>query len=389
MPPFNLNMLHDRGKAWIIWVVFVVIICILVSLPSHRRTVTHNYRSASILWFAGGGIYTEGIHGFLYLPSAAVLFMPFAWPPFRVSEVLWRVVCIVSLASGVWRLSRLAGREAGLEMFPLMTLLSIPPAMDGARNGQMNLPLAALMIHAVVDLADRRWRWASLWLSLGLALKPLMIVPILLAAAIYRPMVWRLAVGVAAVLLLPFAAQHPAYVVEQYRLCVRKMSMSSRPGSMERFSDLFGIVQSLGIETPYAVQAAIRGLAAMLTLGLCRLGVRLWGNVRGEVLLLAMASCYLMLFNPRTENTSYVLLGPSLAVFAAWAFLVDRRSAIGWMLLGIIVGVTGSYEITRGHNYWLSPSLCLIFAGYLTYLVLAGRQPNLETRELRDYWSRS
>ena len=97
---------------------------------------------------------------------------------------------------------------------------------------------------------------------------------------------------------------------------------------MERYSDLFGVVQSLGIETPYAVQAAIRGLAAMLTLGLCRLGVRLWGNVRGEVLLLAMASCYLMLFNPRTENTSYVLLGPSLAVFAAWAFLVDRRSAI-------------------------------------------------------------
>jgi len=252
----------------------------------------------------------------------------------------------------------------------------------------MNLPLAALMIHAVVDLADRRWWWASLWLSLGLALKPLMIVPILLVAAIYRPMVWRLAVGVAAVLLLPFAAQHPAYVVEQYRLCVRKMSMSSRPGSMERFSDLFGIVQSLGIETPYAVQAAIRGLAAMLTLGLCRLGVRLWGNVRGEVLLLAMASCYLMLFNPRTENNSYVLLGSSLAVFAAWAFLVDRRSAVGWMLLGIIVGVTGSYEITRGPNYWLSPSLCLIFAGYLTYLVLAGRQPKRETGELRAYWSR-
>src|SRR3989304_8373190 len=119
------------------------------------------------------------------------------------------------------------------------------------------------------------------------------------------------------------------------------MSMSSRPGSMERYSDLSGIAQSLGIETPYAVQAAIRGLAAMLTLGLCRLGVRLWGNVRGEVLLLAMASCYLMLFNPRTENTSYVLLGPSLAVFAAWAFLVDRRSAIGWGWWGFSCGSPG------------------------------------------------
>ena len=374
-------MLHDVRNSWIVWLAFLLIICIIVSLPGHRRTVTHNYRIASIQWFAGGPIYTEGIHGFLYLPSAAVLFTPFAWPPFKVSEVLWRIVCIVSLASGVWRLSRLAGREAGLEVFPMMTLLSIPPALDSARNGQMSLPLAALMIHAVVDLAERRWWWSTIWLSLGLALKPLMIVPILLAAALYRPMTWRLAIGFAAVLLLPFGAQHPSYVVEQYQLSVQKMSVSSRPGNVARYSDLFGIVQSLGIDTPYAVQTTIRALAAVLTLGLCLLGVRPRRDVRGAVLLLAMASCYLMLFNPRTENNSYVLLGSSLAVFAAWAFLVDRRRAVGYALAAIVVGISASYEITRGSNYWLSPSLCLIFAGYLTYLVLAGRRPALQTRK--------
>lgn len=370
----TLTRRHDVRNAWIIWALFLLIICIIVALPNNKRTVTLNYRNASIQWLAGMAIYTEGIHGFLYLPSAAVLYLPFAWLPFNVSEVLWRIVTIGSLASGVWRLSRLVGREGGVELFSLMTLLSIPPAMDGARNGQMNLPLAALMIHAVVELSDRRWWWATLWLSLGLALKPLMIVLILLTAAIYRPMISRLAIGATAVLLLPFVAQHPSYALEQYQLCLRKLSVSSRPGEVARFNDLFGLIQSLGIDAPFPAQAVIRALAAGLTLGLTWLGIRAWGDVRGAVLLLAMASCYLMLFNPRTELNSYAILGPSVAVFAAWAFLVDRWNAIGWMLVLIVVGISASYEIVD-RNYWLSPLLCLIFIGYLAYLVLADRQP--------------
>jgi hypothetical protein len=188
-------------------------------------------------------------------------------------------------------------------------------------------------------------------------------------------MTWRLLAGAAAVLLLPFATQHPAYVIRQYELCVQKLAVSSSPGEIARFSDLFGLFGSLGIGTPYDVQTAIRGVAAAVTLSLCWWGVREWGRVRGAALLLALASCYLMLFNPRTENNSYAILGASVALFAAWAFLVDRWKAAGWMLVAIVAGISGSYEITRGTNYWLNPSLCLIFLAYLTYLLLAGHQP--------------
>lgn len=371
MVHFRLTERQAVWTAWVIWAIFLTIICIIVTLPSNDRTVTPTYRNASLQWFAGQAIYTEGIHGFLYLPSAAVLYLPFAWPPFRVGELLWRIVTIGSLAGGVWRLSRLVGREMGVQIFPLITLLSIPPAMDGARNGQMNLLLVALMIHAVVELSDRRWWWATLWLSLGLALKPLMIVLILLAAAIYRPMIWRTLIGIAAVLLLPFVAQHPAYVLQQYQLCVRKLDTSSKPGFIARFNDLFGLIQSLGIDPPHSMQVVVRALAAGLTVALAWLGVRTWGQVRGAVLVLALASCYLMLFNPRTELNSYAILGPSVAVFAAWAFLVDRCTAVGWMLVAIAIGISASYAIA-GRNYWLSPSLGLIFAGYLAYFVLAG-----------------
>jgi hypothetical protein len=260
MTRVTLTEPRDVRNAWMIWGAFVLIICVMVARPGHARTVTPYYRNAAIKWFTGGDIYTEGIHGFLYLPSAAILYAPLAWPPFKVSEVLWRIVSIGGLASAVWQLSRLARQGGRWELFPLITLLSIPPALDAARNGQMNLLLAALMIHSVVELADERWWRATLWMSLGLALKPLMVVLILLAGALYRPMTWRLFVGVATVLLLPFATQSPAYVMNQYEHCVQKLVVSGRPGEIARFSDLFGIVGSLRIDTPYRVQTAARAL---------------------------------------------------------------------------------------------------------------------------------
>jgi hypothetical protein len=163
--------------------------------------------------------------------------------------------------------------------------------------------------------------------------------------------------------------------MRQYELCVHKLSVSSRPGEIARFSDLFGIAWTLGVETPYDVQTAIRGVAAAVTLWLSWWGVREWGRVRGAALLLALAACYLMLFNPRTENNSYAILGPSVALFAAWALLVDRWRAVGWVLVAIVAGISGSYEITRGTNYWLNPTLCLIFLAYLTYLLITRREP--------------
>ena len=370
--PWNVRI------ARILWGVFVVIVCIIVALPSHHRTVTLVLRHASIGWFEGQDIYAPS-KGFLYLPQSAILFAPFAYLPFHTSEVLWRIVCLGGMATAIWRLARLATSEGNLELFPLMSLVAIPPAMDSARNGQMNIPLAALMVLAAVDLADNHWWRATLWMTLGLALKPLMIVMILLGAALYRPMSWRLPIALVIVLSLPFLTQDPAYVIRQYEASVNTMLVASNPGPNILFSDFFELLQSLDVHVQHATETAVRAITALLTLGLAWLGRRRWGHVRGAVLVLALASCYLMLFNPRTENNSYVILGPSLAVFAAWAFLVDRWYAVGWALVAVTMGVAGSYEITRGPNHWLSPSLCLAFLAYIVYLVLADRRPATTT----------
>src|ERR1700722_2208492 len=208
--------------AWICWRVLLVTISLLVVFGADH-TVVGAYRDAARQWFAGRDVYNATGHGFLYLPSAAILFAPFAALPLSASEILWRVLTIGSFAIATRRLATWIGRGAGRDFFALLTLAALPPALSCARNGQSTLIMMATMMLAAVDLAPssleppRRWR-ATLWLSLSLAFKPLSIVMILLVGALDRRMAWRLVVGVGLVLLLPFLTQNPHYVARQYAM---------------------------------------------------------------------------------------------------------------------------------------------------------------------------
>lgn len=355
-------------KTWLIWVIFAVVIAVMVLLASSPRTVTGAYRSGSLNWLAGENIYGEGIHGYLYLPQAGILFLPFALLPHQLGEILWRAFGIALLAAAVWRLARLQGEQQAPLFFLVMTLFTIPLAMNSARNGQMNIVLAALMAHAGIDLAHRQWTPAALWLTLGVALKPLMISMFLLCGVLYRPLRRRLLLAFALLLLAPFLTQNPAYVGSQYLLFFEKMQLAGNPGN-EPYSDLFGITRSLGLHVPVPWQTVLRGAAALLTLAMCWVGLRRWGHQAGSLLLLTYTAGYILLFNPRTENNTYVLLAIPLGFFAAHAFLVARRLPLGALLAALTVFMSASYELTRGHNYWLNPVSCLLFLACVTFLM--------------------
>jgi hypothetical protein len=137
----------------------------------------------------------------------------------------------------------------------------------------------------------------------------------------------------------------------------------------DRFSDIFGMARALGIIAPFYVQAVVRVIAAALTLAFCWLGLKRRGNEHGSIMFLAFNACYLLLFNPRTENCSYVVAGLPMAVFAARALLWDHRRAIAWLLIALILAMSASYEITRGSNLWLCPGVCLVFLMYVILLL--------------------
>ncbi len=361
--------------AWMGWIVFFVVISIIVGLTIGLHTVTPAYRSASNHWFAGEDLYTGGIHGFLYLPHAAILFAPFASLPYSLGEILWRAFGLWLLAAAVWKLSRLQDGSLADRTFLVMTLLTIPMAMSSVRNGQMNILLAAIMAFAAIAIIEHHWSAGAVWLTLGLALKPLMITMFLLAAVLYRPLRGRLSAAFLLLLLFPFLLQEHTYVWNQYLQFFHKAQAAGSPWDVEPFSDIYGIVSTLGLRMSPLLQIGVRGGAALLTLLLCWLGLKRWGHERGTLLLLSFSACYMLLFNPRTENNTYALLGIPLAFFAASALLVTRWFLVSGFLVALTVFMSASYEITRGHNYWLSPASCLLFLLYLTALLTHSRPP--------------
>ncbi len=362
-----------RG-AWVAWGVFAVATGAVSALTGLDRTVAHNFREASLQWWARGDIYGDlrNIGGFLYFPQAAVLWSPFAWMPVVVGEVVWRAASIALLASSAWRLSRLASPRPGAEPFPLVTLLLIPTALGSARNGQMNLAFSAMMALACADLAREQWKRAAAWLSLAMALKPLTLALLLIVAALRpRRMIPSLAAGAAAVLAFPLLTAPPAYVLRQYTQCVEKLrtAIDPPPGL---YSSLWAIPESLGVVTPHPVMSKVAAVCSLAALGLSWLAWKRLGRDRGPLAVLGVAAAYIMLFNSRTEGLTYVVLAPAVATLAAWEWFATGRRAVAAMLIGICVILAFSRNLI-GPNLWLRPTVTLMFAGYLT--ALAARPP--------------
>lgn len=376
----NVLSLTDRRAvqvAWIGWAVLFLVTAGIIIFGGHR-TVFPCYRSAALNWLAGRNLYDgTGVGGFVYLPQAAVLFVPFAVLPQILGEVLWRLINLGTFAMGIRRFAGIADEQSNIELFPLMTLVITPFAWDCARNSQATLMITGLMLLAVVDLSRRRWWMATLWLSLGVAVKPLTIVLALLVAAIDRRMTWRVLAGMAATALLPFFIQNSAYVIEQYSSFFSNTNQAVHVGMVDRrWTSLFTALRPAGIDVPERVQMMLRIVAAFGTLLLCIIVRRRQSAERTSVFLFSLAAAYLMLFSPRTENNTYAMLGPVVAVFISRSFLVYKKFSEAILLSSIPVIMAGERLFVRlltpqAKAIWLSPLVATCFSAYLIAQLLA------------------
>lgn len=325
------------------------------------RSVTPEYDRAARRWWRSRTLYTGGEHGFLYMPQSAMVYSPFTPLPPALEETTCRVLGIAAYALGIWGLCRRLFGETRGTAFLLATALAVPAALGSATNGQTNVHMAGLFALTACATMDRRWWTATLWLMLALACKPTSMVMVLLFGAIWwRPMSWRLAIGIAAFLAAPFLHPDPAFVLGQYREFVDKAVRAAAPPDL--FQDIRGLLVSFGLPAPERVLTAVRGIAALGTLGLCWLAVRRFPAV-GPVFVLALGAIYLMLFNPRTEGLSYVILGPAAALWATREALARRWPTFAGLLL-LCLAFQFSTQMALGHkNYWVRPLGTILFAG--------------------------
>ncbi len=400
------------SAGWIAWLV-VAIGAFAVGATSKTNSVTDNYRSAAHAWLHAEPMYFPGGDGWLYPPQSALLFVPVELMPRWLGEGLWRCAWVMLMAWGVWRLTRLAnglawrdaaadmvsvfrrdltspgaleaeraGRASSVDLYFLVTLLTIPACLGSIQNGQTNMPLGAAIVLACVSVAERRWWWCVGWCMFGLVCKPLMVVPMLLVVACWpRALVGRMAGGLIVFALLPLIHLDPGYAIGQYEAGVKKV-LEAGELRTRLFANLPGMLAEFGVAVPEGVMTAVRVGSAGIVLGLCWLSARRDGVGRAALVTLALSAAYLMLMNPRTEGNSYCVLGPALAAWAGLWLAGPRRGAIDSVIAGLLVvgcvqlGVAHLISgpvFGRGNDLTLRPLVALVFGALVAWQVASER----------------
>jgi alpha-1,2-mannosyltransferase len=365
---------HNKKALWITaaaWIALFLTISAIIAV-SGKRSVVPEYRNAAHNWIVGQHLYDRtGVGGFVYFPQAAVLYIPFALFPTTVGEILWRLVMVSVFSLSLYRFGQIAGERSAGEFFPLLSLVTIPLVWDCARNGQATLIITGLMLLAVSDIVRSRWWRATLWLSLGVAIKPLVLVLVLLVMAIDRRMSWRLLLGMGVMALSPFLTQAPDYVSRQYIEFFQNTITAAHVGvSVRGWTSPFTALRALGIiDVPENIQTAVRLASALVTLYLCFLVKRRLKPSLATLYLFTFASLYIILFSPRTENNTYAMLSPAIAAFLASAFLIEHKSVQSMLLSGMALSLVGSRFIERmlaphTEQVWLAPLIAVLFAIY-------------------------
>ncbi|MGQ0636898.1 MAG: glycosyltransferase family 87 protein [Planctomycetaceae bacterium] len=362
----TLTPARDERKAWFVWLGLSLTLAMLIARGDAHSVLPH-YRDAGERWIDGEPLYNGHGWGFLYLPQAAILQVPLSLVPRLPAEIIWRCVSIAVYALGLRSLCRVAEAVHGVRLFPLATCMAVPLCLSSARNGQATVLLTGVLLLAVEAIALKRWGRATRACCLALAVKPLALPFLLVAGACNGSLRRRLLPALIVLFAVPFLMQDPAYVLEQYRGFLDNLRPTRGLIGGGPWAHLFGMLQLAGLVVPGEWQTVVRVAAAGAALAVGALMHRRLCPARRQLYLFALIAVYVMLFGPRTENNTYSLLAPAVAVLGSEAWLVRRSPSLGVMYLLTAISMAGSYELGKIvaptiRAVWLAPLATVCFS---------------------------
>ena len=380
----------NSWQRWTAWG-FCLLIFLIISADVVRHPLKHTtmptYRLASTQWWAGQDPYSYNPHaGFLYFPQAAFLFTPFNALPFMTGEFLWRAATFGLFAYALARLNGFflsTNRQPAGKTFLFLSLLAVPSALATLRNGQFDLPLAALIVLAAAETASARWTAATVWLCLAIALKPLAVVSLLLFGALYWKLIPRVVIGLLIVIALPFLHWNPLFVAHEYVRCLETLVWAAKADE-PKYSDLAALLSHFGYDAPDLLRTLARVLFALIYLGIGAMALRRLSRIDAAWAVGALGADYLMLFNPRTETCSYVFLGPFVASLALFYARQPGRKwlsyGLGFAALGFACDAIPKIDGLSIHDMtdrWFKPLLALFFLPVLIQFIFETRSRDL------------
>jgi hypothetical protein len=367
-------------RSWTAWAVAAWSVALLVIstraalVPVAQRSVYWIYADAGRHWRALDDVYR--INPFYrYSPAVSEWFAAWTLLPDQAGAVLWRLLGAgVFLAALGWWARDVLPRRLTRTEYAALFLLALPLSVNSLNNGQVNLLLAGLHLAALAAVARDRWNLAAVCLAAACLLKiyPLALA-LLLVAAFPRKLGPRLTLAVGLGLVLPFVLRPTSFVVRQYGMWFSLLGRDDR--SPLPLSDWYRDAKLLlhVWDVPLnggGYQALQLGTAAVVA-AVCLAG-RWAGWPRRQLLTttLALGTCWMLLFGPATESSTFALLAPSLAwaVVEAWQRPGWRRGPVlaGFGLL-ISTYVAGWFPVgSTYHSLGIHPLATLVlFAAFV------------------------
>jgi Glycosyltransferase family 87 len=298
-----------------LWSAVLIAICIRVGLVVRHHDVFATYADAGRKWIAAEPLYSY-TRGFVYSPLIAALFSPWALLPDWLGAIIWRLLTTAIFVVGIfyWLKEEL---EIPRSNYWLVFLLILPLSIGNFNNGQVNPLIIGLLMVAIVAARQSQWTISVICLSLCAYLKIYPLAVGLLLLLVYpRQLGWRLALVLFLMGAFSFFLQQPAYVLDQYKRWIGTRATDDRRMNMDIAPrDFAMLLRAIHVDLSSRTFLVLQLSAAVAAAAVCIYGrLKKWSK---ECLLLAvlnLGTCWMLLFGPATEDATYVMIAPPLAL---------------------------------------------------------------------------
>jgi hypothetical protein len=305
---------------------FVLIVAGLYGLLRLKRSELVDFvvpRTAATRFIAHETLYRpdDGHYQYKYLPAFALVMVPFTWMSRRAGEVTWFALT-VAMTWAFFRLSVAAlpeRRRSERALIWLTLLLTGKFLVKELALGQFNLPVALLLIGAVIAAQHRRGLAAAASVGAGVFVKPyaLVMVPWLVWTLGWRPVV-VFALVLAAGLALPAVSYGWNGNLVQLHEWYRTVTETTGPNLLLPETISFASMWAKWIQPgPLASGLAMASMVAAVAAGVA---VMSWRRHVAEPNYLEGAYFFVLVPLLSPQGWDYVLL----LALPAYVCLVDR-----------------------------------------------------------------
>jgi hypothetical protein len=331
---------HESPEAiaTIIWALILAAIFGRLLLSPRGQGVYPIFTEAARHWLHAKDLYRPTGEAYRYSPLVAVFFVPFSWLPDRAGGILWRFVNAAAYIGALaWWCRTVLPASLTAKQRALFFLLVVPLSVGSLNNGQSNPLVLGLLLAAGAAVLVERWNLASSCIAVACLFKLYPIAfGLLLVLGYPRKLGLRLVAAIVIGLAAPFLLGRFDYVLEQYCGWIQHLATDDRQtwplaGGYRDVRMLFRLWFTPLSGSTYLVVQTLAGAGIALA---CLWNRSTTQSARSFLTsALVLGCCWMTLFGPATESSTYMLVAPALA----WAIVEAWRRRQGWAARGILV----------------------------------------------------